>query len=163
VPKLKPALAGLLLALAACGPGAEGSNGLRGVDNLPPQIGAETYGRFAPTPSARSELPAVMTPAANVPGDPNVGRMLFEQRGCGGCHTLRGLPSAVGVAGPRLDNTAVRPTIAGDQISNTPDNMARWIFDPPSIKPSSTMPAVGVTEQEARDLAAFLYSLPESR
>jgi cytochrome c len=153
----------LLVALAGCGPGVADSSGLRGANNLPPQLGAETYARYAPTPSAPSELPAVMTPAANIPGDPNAGRTLFAERGCGGCHTIGGLPGANGVAGPRLDNTAVRPTIAGDQIANTPDNMARWIVDPPSLKPSTTMPRVGVSEQEARDLAAFLYSLPESR
>jgi cytochrome c len=151
-----------VLALAACGPG-ERDNAVRGANTLPPQVVADTHTRFAPTPSTQDSLPAVMTPAPGVPGDPNAGRALFGQRGCGGCHTLAGVSEAVGVAGPRLNNTAVRPTIAGTDIPNTPANMARWILDPPALKPTTTMPRVGVSEGEARDLAAFLYSLPQTR
>jgi len=55
---------------------------------------------------------------------------------------------------------SLRPTIAGEQIQNTPDNMARWIVNPPAMKPGTQMPVLGVSDQEARDLTAFLYSLP---
>jgi cytochrome c len=54
----------------------------------------------------------------------------------------------------------LRPTIAGDQIPNTPENLARWIVNPPALKPGSPMPVLGITDPEARDLAAFLYSVP---
>jgi cytochrome c len=95
-----------------------------------------------------------------VPGDPNNGLTLFSAKGCGTCHTVLRLPNATGAVGPNLTNMVLRPTIAGDQIQNTPDNMARWITDPPSLKRDTQMPNLGVTNQEARDLAAFLYSLP---
>jgi cytochrome c1 len=116
----------------------------------------------APTPSTAP--PAVeLTPAAGVPGDPANGRALFVARGCGGCHTLGAVSGADGVAGPRLDNTVIRPTIAGDTIPASPANLAQWIYDPASLKPDTAMPKPGVSQDEARDIAAFLYSLPESR
>jgi cytochrome c len=95
-----------------------------------------------------------------VPGDPNNGLVLFSSKGCGTCHTVLPLPNAAGAVGPNLTNMVLRPTIAGDQIQNTPDNMARWIMDPQAMKPGTQMQALGVTTPEARDLAAFLYSLP---
>src|SRR5579862_4564975 len=118
----------LMLAMAACGPG-EAGNGLRDQE-VPAQVAAQNYARFAAssTPQAvPNALPAQLTPAAGVPGDPNNGRSLFVQRGCGGCHTISGLAGASGVAGPRLDNTVVRGTIAGDPIPATPQNLAQWI------------------------------------
>jgi len=101
-----------------------------------------------------------LQPAPGVPGDPNTGLTLFGSKGCGTCHTVLRIPNATGAVGPNLTNMVLRPTIAGDQIQNTPDNMTRWIVDPPSLKQGTQMPALGVSTQEARDLAAFLYSLP---
>jgi cytochrome c1 len=70
------------------------------------------------------------------------------------------LPNATGAIGPNLTNMVLRPTLAGDQIQTTPENLARWIVNPVAMKPDTKMPALGVSDQEARDLAAFLYSLP---
>lgn len=50
-----------------------------------------------------------------------------------------------------------RGAIAG-MLPNTPDRLAAFIRDPASVKPGSTMPAMPVTEAEARDIAAFLYA-----
>lgn len=162
MPRLSVGLAAML-ALAACGPGQVGS-GLRD-QQLPPQVAAENYARFAssaPRGAQAHALPDQLTPSADTPGDPNVGRTLFIQKGCGGCHTITGLPGAAGVAGPRLDNTVVRGTIAGDQIPATPQNLAQWIYEPASLKPNASMPKPGVSQAEARDIAAFLYSLPQN-
>jgi len=55
----------------------------------------------------------------------------------------------------------LRPTIGGGAIQNSPDNLARWIKNAPSIKPGIAMPAFDtLTDQQTRDLAAFLYSVP---
>ena len=51
-----------------------------------------------------------------------------------------------------------RVYIAG-VVTNTPDNMVRWIVDPPSIDPQTAMPVTGISIAEARDVAAYLYSL----
>jgi cytochrome c len=121
-----------------------------------------TLAPVEPTPRTQSSTvrAAVLTPAPNVPGNPEVGRTLFAAKGCTGCHSLTGYPGASGVEGPTLTNIALRPTLAGESIQNTPDNLTRWIQDPPSLKPGTRMPALGLTQQDARDLAAFLYSQP---
>jgi cytochrome c len=101
-----------------------------------------------------------LKPAPNVAGDPENGRRLFVARGCGGCHTLETSDGATGLVGPRLTNVVLRPTLAGEAIQTTPENLARWIMDPPAMKPGTAMPKLGLTEQEAQDVAAFLYSQP---
>jgi cytochrome c len=107
-------------------------------------------------------LVAQLQPAPGVPGDPNNGMALFTARGCVACHTVLRLPNASGAIGPNLTNMTLRPTLAGDQIQMTPENLARWIVNPPAMKADTKMPVLGVTDQDARDLAAFLYSLPYS-
>ncbi|MBV8085724.1 MAG: c-type cytochrome [Chloroflexi bacterium] len=148
----------LAISLGACGASGQAAPGLRDPRPAPDVAGLRTpQASFIAHP-----LPDQLTPAPNVPGDPNAGRTLFIQKGCGGCHTLTGVPGATGVAGPRLDNTVLRGTIAGNDIPASPANLARWIQDPAALKPSAAMPPTGVTDTEARDLAAFLYSLPET-
>eukprot|EP01034_Spumella_vulgaris_P020034 gene20034-biopygen17585 len=53
---------------------------------------------------------------------------------------------------------AGRSLIAGT-LANTPDNMARWLSHTQEIKPGTTMPQLGVVEQDARDIAAYLATL----
>src|SRR5437879_9616595 len=113
----------------------------------------------AGVPSAPS---TILTPAPGVPGNAENGRALVVARGCGGCHTVPGIPGASGVIGPPLNNVALRPTLAGESIPNSPDNMTRWIMDPPSLKPGTAMPRLGLTQQEAQDVTAFLYSQPRN-
>lgn len=117
-------------------------------------------------PTGVEPLPG-LTPAPAVAGDPERGRALFTDRsvmapsGCGTCHTVRGVPGATGVTGPNLTNVALRPTIAGDSIPNSPENMAGWIRNAPAMKPGIVMPPFPeMTGQQARDLTAFLYSQP---
>ncbi|MGH2356042.1 MAG: c-type cytochrome [Chloroflexota bacterium] len=112
------------------------------------------------TPAGPLPPPSPLTPAPSVVGNPEVGRRLFVTTGCAGCHTIRGVPAAAGVAGPNLTNVVLRPTLAGESIPMTPDTMVRWLLDPAAVKPGATMPDVGLTPQEAQDLTAFLYSQP---
>ena len=74
------------------------------------------------------------------------------------CHIIPGLSGAQGKTGPSLEGLAARPTLAGE-IANTPENLMRWIRDPQSVKKGTAMPTLGISEQEGRDLAAFLYTL----
>nr|HBK00704.1 cytochrome C [Delftia acidovorans] len=60
--------------------------------------------------------------------------------------------------GPPLDGMARRTRIAG-VLDNTPDNMVRWLVQTDVVKPGTAMPAMGVAEQDARDIAAYLASL----
>jgi cytochrome c2 len=100
----------------------------------------------------------VATPAAGVPGDPVRGRELLTTYGCTGCHMVPGVEGPRAMLGPALDNTATKTSIVG-KFPNTPENMTRWITNPPGMDPNTTMPNVGVNPQDARDLTAFLFTL----
>lgn len=79
--------------------------------------------------------------------------------GCAGCHTIPGVPGATGTVGPRLDGTlSARSYIAGT-MPNTPRNMVRWIQAARDINEKTIMPSTGIADQEARDIAAYLYAL----
>lgn len=91
-------------------------------------------------------------------GDPWRGRDLLRPYGCVNCHTIPGVRGADGMVGPSLDRIASRIYVGG-VVTNTPQNLIRWIMDPKAIDPKTAMPAVGVTEDQARDIAAYLYTL----
>lgn len=91
-------------------------------------------------------------------GDPLAGRGAFTAYGCGGCHQVKGLPGANGHVGPPLDGVGSRTVIAG-RLDNSPANLEAWIAHPQAVSPGSDMPELGVTKSDARDIAAFLYSL----
>ncbi len=89
-------------------------------------------------------------------GDAERGRRLFSAYGCGGCHQLSGIAQARGLAGPTLDGIGTRVFLGG-RLENKPENLTRWIADPQGIAPGTAMPNLGVTPQDSRDIAAFLY------
>ena len=51
-----------------------------------------------------------------------------------------------------------RVYIAG-MLQNQPANLVRWVQDPRSVNEKTVMPQLGVTPQDAIDIAAYLYSL----
>ena len=91
-------------------------------------------------------------------GNPAAGARLIRQIGCGSCHSIPGIPGAAGLVGPPLDNIGARTIIAG-LLPNTTENMVRWIEEPQSIVPGNAMPDTGVNDHDARDIAAYLYTL----
>ena len=115
-----------------------------------------------PRPPTAGPPAARLTPVPGLPGDPEAGRRAFLATGCGGCHTVTGVDGASGLAGPILTNVVLRPTLAGESIPMSPETMTRWLLDPAAVKPGTAMPNVGLDEQEARDLTAYLYSLPNT-
>lgn len=86
------------------------------------------------------------------------GRELVRSYGCGACHTIPHVTGAVAVVGPSLDGIASRAYIAG-VLPNEPVNMMRWIMNPPGIDPKTAMPNLRVSARDARDIAAYLYTL----
>ncbi len=91
-------------------------------------------------------------------GDAKRGVAALQQYGCGGCHVIPGVERADQLVGPPLIGWADRIYIAG-RLPNTPENLVQWILDPQAIDPQNAMPNLGVTEAEARDMAAYLYTL----
>jgi cytochrome c len=93
-------------------------------------------------------------------GDPEGGRLLLWQYGCGACHHIPGVVSANGNVGPPLVNMAHQVYLAG-VLPNTPENLIRWIRAPQAIDPLTAMPDLQVPEAQALDMAAYLYRLKE--
>jgi cytochrome c len=91
-------------------------------------------------------------------GDPERGKETLRQSGCPTCHTIPGIAEARGQVGPPLERFADRVYIAG-VVPNTPANLVAWIKDPPGIDPLTAMPASGLGEAQARDVAAYLYAV----
>ncbi|HCQ47004.1 MAG TPA: hypothetical protein DIW53_09565 [Achromobacter sp.] len=91
-------------------------------------------------------------------GDAKAGRDALQQYLCVTCHAIPGVPGARHYVGPSLDGMADRSRIAG-VVPNSPDSMQQWLLDPQRIKPGTAMPALGLREQDARDIAAFLQTL----
>lgn len=109
---------------------------------------------------------AGQTPAPTGGGDTQAsadkGKELFASKGCGACHAVKNVPGAVGTIGPALDgigNATARPNIAGGALKNTPENMAKWLKNPPALKPGTQMPNLNLGDAEIASLVAFLSTL----
>lgn len=91
-------------------------------------------------------------------GSAQRGQQVIAQFQCGKCHTIPGINNANGVVGPPLNFIARRSIIAGN-FPNAPNYLVQWIRTPDKMKPKTAMPDLGLTEQQARDAAAYLYTL----
>lgn len=91
-------------------------------------------------------------------GDPEIGIALVGHYGCGSCHEIPGVSGASGTVGPPLQRFG-RRTYIGGTLPNRPENLTRFLQDPPALAPGTAMPNLGLSEQEARDVAAYLYTL----
>jgi cytochrome c len=98
------------------------------------------------------------TPPQEIGGDPVRGELALRQYACPTCHIIPGMVGAQGLAGPPLNQWPRRVYITG-ALPNTPDNLVRWLRDPQEVSPGTAMPDLGVTERDARDMAAYLYGL----
>jgi len=93
-----------------------------------------------------------------VGGHAERGPALITSYGCGACHTVPGVKGADGNVGPPLTRFGDRTYVAG-MLRNSPSNLIRWIRDPQGVIPGNAMPNMGVGDAEARDIAAYLYTL----
>jgi cytochrome c len=91
-------------------------------------------------------------------GNSTRGRSTLVQHGCHACHDVPDVDEPGGDVGPPLKGFAARTFIAG-RLPNTPANLISWIRAPHHVDASTAMPDLGLTEEEARDVAAYLYTL----
>jgi cytochrome c1 len=91
-------------------------------------------------------------------GDPNRGVSAIGRYGCGSCHEIPGIRRATGTVGPPLTRIARRTYLAG-HIANTPMDMMRWIQHPQRLEKGTAMPEMEVSDEDARDITAYLYTL----
>lgn len=117
--------------------------------------GAAALGWAVKYAQTRAETEAVAV--ALTAGEPSRAPDLLTRFGCAGCHTIPGAPGADGVVGPPLSQLRARVFIGGT-LRNTADNLIGFIVDPQGFAPRSAMPRTGITQAQARDVAAFLYA-----
>lgn len=86
------------------------------------------------------------------------GKEAIRTHGCVACHTIPGVAGPKSHVGPPLEKIARRAYIGG-MVPNVPSEMIRWLKDPPQVDPRTAMPAMGISDAEARDMAAYLYTL----
>jgi cytochrome c oxidase subunit 2 len=126
---------------------------------------SHAYMRLVVTAVSEDEFAAWVTSQAMDAAEPTepaaqAGKQVFENHPlCVGCHTLRGIPRAVGHTGPDLTHVASRPYIAGGTLANTPHNLARWLSDPPAIKPGTVMRELNLSPSDVDALVAYLQTL----
>jgi cytochrome c2 len=102
---------------------------------------------------------SVAAPPALPGADGSRGKAAISRFGCGSCHTIPGINSAIGRVGPPLTEIRDRSYIAG-MLPNSEANLERWIHDPKGVNPHTAMPTLGLTDRDAADIAAYLYSIP---
>ena len=93
-------------------------------------------------------------------GDPPRGAAAIRSYGCGSCHQIPGVAGAGGLVGPPLADWLQRASLAG-HLPNTPENLVHWIQHPQHERPGTIMPEMSVTDGDARDIAAYLYTVHE--
>lgn len=97
-------------------------------------------------------------PIPNLTGEAAEGEKVFMNGMCGACHTINGT-DAEGILGPNLTHLGSRQDIGGAVLTNTPENLSRWLENPDSVKPGVKMPKPDLSDKERSLLVAFLESL----
>jgi cytochrome c2 len=90
-------------------------------------------------------------------GDASRAPVVLRRFGCSGCHDIPGISGADGKVGGSLSDIRQRVYVGG-VLNNTSDNLVKWIVSPQTFSPRTAMPVTGISEAEARDVAAYLYS-----
>ena len=86
------------------------------------------------------------------------GRQVIARVGCASCHTIPGISWPEGQLGPTLHGFAASNLISG-KLPNRPEILTAYVRNAPAVLPGTTMPAMPISEGEARDVAAYLYTL----
>lgn len=108
--------------------------------------------------AAGCAAPAARSVAVVPGGDAERGAEVIRARECGTCHRIPGIRNADGLAAPPLDWMARRTYIAG-RAPNNPETMVQWVRAPETIDPATAMPNLGLSAQQSRDVAAYLFTL----
>jgi cytochrome c2 len=101
---------------------------------------------------------ATQAAAALTGGDPARGAAAIRRYGCESCHAIDGIRGTDALVGPPLGPRLSQQLYIAGVLPNTPDALVRWVMDPRDVDPKTAMPDLGVTEDDARDIAAYLYS-----
>ena len=115
----------------------------------------------AEPPEAFASWIAAQQPPAAEPTatDAQRGRDVFlGAGGCASCHAVRGT-TATATAGPDLTHVAGRASLGAAAVPNTPDQRARWVSDPHTIKRGVAMPPTELSREELVAVLAYVGGL----
>jgi mono/diheme cytochrome c family protein len=109
---------------------------------------ALTYFSARPGRSVNVPRPDLTLKAGQSTALADVGKRLYSNKyGCNGCHSLAG---EGGKVGPALDR-------AGFRLNGT--WIYRWVKNPQSMKPETRMPALGLSDADAKAVTMYLNTL----
>jgi len=110
--------------------------------------------------SAASPATTAVSPLATPSPTPaEVGRALFQAKGCTSCHRHDGVGIAR-VAGSAADAPALAGLGAPDltHYQPDPDFVRRWLHDPRAVRPDTAMPNLRLSDADIEALLAFLQT-----
>jgi cytochrome c oxidase subunit 2 len=84
-------------------------------------------------------------------GEAAMGAKLFNTMGCANCHLTN--------VGPNLTHISTRETIGAGVLTNTPENLKKWLLNPQAYKPGSYMPNMKLSDQQVNQIVAYLETL----
>ncbi len=82
-------------------------------------------------------------------GEAATGQQLFRELTCVNCHVIN-------TVGPNLTHFGSRETLGAGVLTNTPENLAKWLADPQAVKPGIHMPDLNLSQEEINALVAYL-------
>jgi len=96
--------------------------------------------------------------AVAVNGDASRGHQLFQSLTCVNCHSIQGSDTKSN-AGPDLTHLASRRYLGAGIVTNTPENLRRWLANPQDVKPGVLMPNFKLTDEQLNHLLAYFETL----
>lgn len=122
---------------------------------------SESQGEFDAWVRGQRAIPAFAQPTPAPGAQESLaqrGAQVFANGACVTCHAIRGTAAQARV-GPELTHVGSRRSIAANTLTNTPENLARWLRNPQAVKPGNLMPNQNLNEQDIAALVAYLQSL----
>jgi mono/diheme cytochrome c family protein len=128
-----------------------------------------TMPRLPITPEDARDIATYLAPDDEPPldlesADPGRGRALLDAKGCGACHLFTGAPPLSARPPAPAGDTPLAVALAPDLRSTRErlraDWLIAWLRDPSEVKPGTPMPTPDLDEGEARDVAAYLLTVP---
>lgn len=121
--------------------------------NMRIRVIAETEEEFREWEKQQLVIPA--TPKSGLAGR---GAELFQEKACMNCHTILGTVATANV-GPNLTHLNKRQTIGAGVLTNTPENLAKWLTNPQKYKQGSLMPNMKLSDNDVQAIVAYLEAL----
>jgi cytochrome c2 len=141
---------------------------VRNPHDLRPAL-TESMPRLAMTEAEARDIAAFLVPTETradslYDSDATEGKRIFEAKGCATCHRFTGAGTlAAGPLPPGVDlGRGVRyaPDLRHARARLQTGTLVKWIRTPEAIEPKTAMPNLGLTDREARAVAAFVLTTP---